>query len=273
MTAVSARRRLLEAGRLMIGAALGTSVVVSPMAIAQLPTSSSLPAISTIPLRPARAGVPRFDPRPCPDDLVIPSALDQTSVSCGSVTVPQNRADPTAKLAPIVLPVVVYAAATARNRTPLIFLAGGPGESAIEVVSQVFLTTPAGQVIMRERPVIAFNQRGFGDDSSSTNPTLGPLIYRPRATRVESVKSISDSARLIAKRLRARGIDPQFFTTLNAVDDIKDVADALGYEKIVLFGSSYGTRIALQFMRRHGDMVEAAILDGVAPPSDTTVFS
>ena len=215
---------------------------------------------------------PRFDPRTCPDDLVVPNALDQTAVSCGSVTVPQDRSDPGAKLARVVLPVVVYAAPSARNRTPLVFLAGGPGEPAIEVVSQIFLATPAGQVIVRERPVIAFNQRGFGEDTSETNPMLGDLSYRPRATRVESVKSISDSARNIAKRLRARGVDPRFFTTLHAVDDIRDVVRALGYERVVLFGSSYGTRLALQFMRRYGDMVEAVILDGVAPPSDTGVF-
>ena len=215
---------------------------------------------------------PRFDPRPCPDDLVVPSTLDHTSVSCGSVTVPQDRSDPGAKLAHVVLPVVVYAAASARNRTPLVFLAGGPGEPAIDVVSQIFLATPAGQVIVRERPVIAFNQRGFGDDSTATNPTLGELAYRPRATRVESVKAIADSARGVGKRLRARGIDPRNFTTLHAVDDIRDVVRALGYERVVLFGSSYGTRVALQFVRRYGDMVEAAILDGVAPPSDTGVF-
>src|SRR5262245_37806603 len=156
---------------------------------------------------------PRFDPRTCPDDLIVPNALDQTAVSCGSVTVPQDRSDPGAKLARVVLPVVVYAAPSARNRTPLVFLAGGPGEPAIEVVSQIFLATPAGQVIVRERPVIAFNQRGFGDDTTATIPTLGELAYRPRATRVESVKSISDTARSVAKRLRARGVDPRFFTT------------------------------------------------------------
>src|SRR5689334_22488713 len=207
MTAVLTRRKHVT-GR-MVALSLGLCLDVSSIALAQAP--ASLPAVSLIAARPAAvAFTPRFDPRPCPDDLVVPSTLDHTSVSCGSVTLPQDHANPSAKLAPIVLPVVVYSAATARNRTPLVFLAGGPGEAALEVVSQVFLATPAGQVIVRERPVIAFNQRGFGDDTSATNPTLGALIYRPRATRDESVKSIADSARLIAKRLRARGIEPQF---------------------------------------------------------------
>ena len=216
---------------------------------------------------------PRFDPRPCPDDLVVPTNINRSSVSCGTVTVPQDREHPNAKLAPVVLPVVVYAAESARNRTPLLFLAGGPGEPAIEIVTETFLATPVGQVLVRERPVIAFNQRGFGPASSGTSPALGPLVYRPHATRSESIQSISDSARSLAGRLRKEGVEPRFFTTLHAVDDVPDVLHALGYERVVLFGTSYGTRMALQIMRTHGDIVEAAILDGVAPPKDTNVFS
>src|SRR6185503_6877116 len=100
----------------------------------------------------------------------------------------------------------------------------------------------------------------------------GQLGYSWRATREESIQALVDSARLVRERLRARGVEPQFFTTLRAVDDVYDVVRALGYERVVLFGGSYGTRVALQVMHRYPAMVEAAILDGVAPPPATELF-
>ena len=42
---------------------------------------------------------------------------------------------------------------------------------------------------------------------------------------------------------------------------------ALGYERINLYGGSYGTRAALVYMRRHGDRVRTATLMGIAPIS------
>ena len=49
------------------------------------------------------------------------------------------------------------------------------------------------------------------------------------------------------------------------MDDLDDVRAFLGYDKINIYGGSYGTRAGLVYMRQHGDRVRAAILDGVAP--------
>jgi pimeloyl-ACP methyl ester carboxylesterase len=215
---------------------------------------------------------PTFVAGACPRDFRIPAGVDSSWVQCGSVTVPQDRQQPSAKLAPVVLPVTVYRAPSANNPVPIVFLAGGPGEPAIDVAAELFMATPTGQLLARERPIIAFNQRGFGSSSSGTSPDLGVLSYRWRATRDESIGTLVDSAKKISGRLRSRGVLLRNFTTLQAADDIRDVVQALGYKRVILFGTSYGTRVALQVMRRHPDFVEAAILDGVAPPQHTDVF-
>ena len=49
------------------------------------------------------------------------------------------------------------------------------------------------------------------------------------------------------------------------MDDLDDVRAFLGYDKINIYGGSYGTRAGLVYLRQHGDHVRAAILDGVAP--------
>ena len=45
-----------------------------------------------------------------------------------------------------------------------------------------------------------------------------------------------------------------------------DCAQALGAEQINFYASSYGTRVAQQYLRHHGTHVRTLILDGVVPP-------
>lgn len=59
--------------------------------------------------------------------------------------------------------------------------------------------------------------------------------------------------------------DVALYTTPMAMDDIDEVREALGYEKINLYGGSYGTRAELVYLRRHGERVRSAVLKGVAP--------
>src|SRR5262249_24980646 len=59
--------------------------------------------------------------------------------------------------------------------------------------------------------------------------------------------------------------DLALYTTSIAMDDLDDVRSALGYEKINIYGGSYGTRAGLVYLRRHGDPVREAVLVGVCP--------
>lgn len=58
-----------------------------------------------------------------------------------------------------------------------------------------------------------------------------------------------------------------YYTTVHAVQDLDAVRAALGYEKINLWGGSYGTRVALEYARRYPQQARTIILDGVAPVS------
>ncbi len=59
--------------------------------------------------------------------------------------------------------------------------------------------------------------------------------------------------------------DLRLYTTDMAVEDLNEVRRALGYEKINLYGGSYGTTVALVFLRKFSGNVRSAILAGVAP--------
>jgi pimeloyl-ACP methyl ester carboxylesterase len=219
------------------------------------------------------AGAPAFVEQSCTAVFGTFEHAKPSNARCGTVTVPQNRATPKdPRLVGVVLPVIVLEMPGATG-TPLLFLAGGPGESSIEAVQEVFLETSIGQLLMRQRPIIAFDRRGLSSPLGRTSPDLGLLVSGGRSKTPSVITSSIDSAKDASKRLRAQGVELKNFSTPEAIDDIRDVSKSLGFEKLVLFGVSYGTRDALQFMRRHPTMVESAILDGVAPPQTTALFN
>lgn len=219
----------------------------------------------------AKDSVPKFVELPCTAQWGVASG-PRSAVKCGTVTVPQNRKAPNdPKLMPVVLPVVVYTASGAKG-TPMFFLAGGPGESSIESVQRVFLDSPTGQAIARDHPIVAFDRRGYSPILGRATPDLGTVIFQARGKRDLAIAPLRDSLDRRGKELRRAGVDPKNFTTLAQVDDVADVARALNYSRVILFGVSYGTHESLLLMRNHPQLVESAVLDGVAPPSATQVL-
>jgi len=125
---------------------------------------------------------------------------------------------------------------------------------------------------MRERPIIAFDPRGHSPVFDRASPELGTILFRPRNPRSLAIAPLRDSLTKRYADLKKHGVDPSNFTTREVLGDIHDVAKALHYEKLVLFGVSYGSHYALRFMDEYPTMVEASILDAVAPPEATQLL-
>jgi pimeloyl-ACP methyl ester carboxylesterase len=68
---------------------------------------------------------------------------------------------------------------------------------------------------------------------------------------------------LLRDTAASRGIDLSAYNTLESADDVEILRRALGVDKIVLWGHSYGTHLALAVIKRHGDHVSRALLGGV----------
>ena len=56
--------------------------------------------------------------------------------------------------------------------------------------------------------------------------------------------------------------DPRFYASPQAADDLDDVRAALGYDRIDLYGGSYGATLAQYYLRQHGSHVRSVVLDG-----------
>ena len=173
---------------------------------------------------------------------------------CGTYEVWESRATREGrrlKLAVAVLP--------ARMRThepdPVVILAGGPGQGAISLASQVL---PLFARLNDSRDLLFVDQRGTG----ASNP-LDCEDEQEQPLQAAFEESLPE--RVVVKCLEQLDADPRQYVTSIAVEDLDEVRAALGYDKLDLWGGSYGTRVALEYVRRHGDHVRSMVLDGVAP--------
>lgn len=134
------------------------------------------------------------------------------------------------------------------RRGALVVLAGGPGQSASDAFG-----TGALSVLYpgyRNRDLIVFDQRGTGRSG----------VLRCRALERANLLYAGVAAGRCAERLGARRA---FYTSRDSVEDIEELRVALGYEKIALFGTSYGTKVALGYAHAHPASVERLVLDSV----------
>jgi len=182
------------------------------------------------------------------------SANGTAAARCGVLDVPEDRANPTGKHLAIHV-AVVPALRVTPERDPLFLLSGGPGQAA----SDMYLSLgPVFARIRQSRDLVIVDQRGTGKSNrlDCTLPDDSEMI----STDPEQLHALT------RKCIASLSGDPRFYTTSVAVRDLDEVREALGYERINLYGVSYGTRVAQHYMRRYPQRVRAAILDGVVPP-------
>jgi pimeloyl-ACP methyl ester carboxylesterase len=110
---------------------------------------------------------------------------------------------------------------------------------------------------------VLVDQRGTGRSSPLECEALKPDRDLATALEIDPVPK----ARACAAELAGKGIDVTQYTTDAFIDDLEDVRAALAYPRINLWGGSYGTRAAQQYLRRHANVIRSVVLDGVAPPS------
>ena len=188
-------------------------------------------------------------------ELEHPLRLTVLPAECGTLAVAENPHDPAGRH--ITLHIARVAAISRRKRLdPLFVLAGGPGATAT-----AFYAGLAGAFarIQRDRDIVLIDQRGTGESNALACPDDQPeLLYR------SSPEEIAADTRRCLSGLTTRA-DVAYYTTSVAVEDLELVRRALAYERINLYGISYGTRVAQHYLRRYPLRVRSLILDGIVP--------
>lgn len=138
---------------------------------------------------------------------------------------------------------------------PLVPIAGGPGQGTVEFYAA---TSGAFEKIRRNRDIVLLDQRGTGESARLDCDADDELIGNGY--------SAEETRRAAQDCLAQLQYDPRYFTTSVAVTDLETLRQALGYERLNLYGVSYGSRVAQHFARRYPDSTRSVILDGVVPP-------
>jgi pimeloyl-ACP methyl ester carboxylesterase len=178
----------------------------------------------------------------------------EREVKCGTVIMPEDPDSPASRSIEVRYAVVP---AVARNKEPdpMFVFAGGPGQAATKVARQVM---PVFAELNARRDLVFIDQRGTGRSN--------PLECDADETSLRSAFEPAQQIARLGQCLKSLAADPRQYATWIAVRDFEAVRARLGAEKVNLWGSSYGTRAALEYMRQYPQRVRTAVLDGVAPP-------
>ncbi|MFD2367517.1 alpha/beta fold hydrolase [Pseudoduganella sp. GCM10020061] len=190
-------------------------------------------------------------PKPNPGrSCHLPGA--EEALRCVTVNVPSNYGAKDGRAIALHVTVAPSFRENARQ-DPLFVLAGGPGQAGSDVLP--FLNA-AFQRARATRDIVLIDQRGTGRsgkldcESGSSEETM---------TEERALAELTACVR----NSKVRFAD---YTTANAAHDIERVRLALGYDKINVWGASYGTRLAQAYARAYPKAVRSLVLDGVAPP-------
>jgi pimeloyl-ACP methyl ester carboxylesterase len=191
----------------------------------------------------------RVELKPCDNPELTREVL------CGKYEVFEDRAAATGRK--IALNIVLLPALSAKPAPdPLFYLAGGPGGAATSYATEGFM-----KGLRRNRDVVLIDQRGTGKSNVLNCPSVGSREdmrgYFGEVMAPDRVRACRTELEKIANL--------KLYTTTIAMDDIDEVRAALGYDRINIYGGSYGSITALSYLRQHQDQVRAMAIFGVAP--------
>jgi len=189
--------------------------------------------------------------RPC--SLDSPFSRDSLEAQCTTFEVPEDRGNPQGRKIALNIALLAPDKPDGVLPDPVFFLAGGPGQSAVESYPQI---DAAFADVRKRRNVILLDQRGTGKSNL--------LSCEAPEGEDAGVEAMGAEAAACAATLSKKA-DLRHYTTTDAVADLDAVRQAIGAEKINLLGVSYGTRVAQQYAMRHPQSTRSIVLDSVVP--------
>ena len=176
---------------------------------------------------------------------------------CGTLVVPENRADPQSRL--IALPVTRIRARSERPGNPVFRLEGGPGKTNMKF--------SAASRMADGRDVVLVGYRGVDGSSVLDCPEVESALKHSTDLQGEtSFRAYGDALQSCADRLTDEGVDLAGYSLAQRVDDLEDARAALDYDRIDLVSESAGTRTAMIYSWRFPESIGRSVMIGVNPP-------
>ncbi|MBN1274194.1 MAG: alpha/beta fold hydrolase [Candidatus Aminicenantes bacterium] len=186
--------------------------------------------------------------------VMKPGTFQSYSADFGRILVPENRNKKNSRIIHLIF--IRICALEDNSAEPVFLLNGGPGKSNIRgLLSPVFFT---------HNDLVIVGYRGI--DTSvrleSTKVSEAMTIENPLSPL--GMQHISRIIKREFDRFKRNGVDIDGYTVLEVVDDIDLIRSALGYPKINLFSSSYGTILAYLYCQRYPEHANRNLMVGAS---------
>jgi len=189
----------------------------------------------------------------------------------GMMFVPANRSDKNSAVIGIELYRFKASGKAKPGTPPIFFLHGGPSFAGLERSLERLGTLEERWLpLLDVSDVVVVGQRGIG--SSKPNTIIDTTTNFPLDREVTE-EEVSAAIREVCAKEKAfweaQGVDLSGLTVIEAAADVNDVREALGYEKVIIWGGSFGSHWGMAVMRYYPEIVERAILRGMEGPNHT----
>jgi pimeloyl-ACP methyl ester carboxylesterase len=244
-TDTHSKDRTWTPGRII--ALLAIAVVAAGLAHARFAHPAGWAAV------PAGARAGQLTLKPC----TYPTETGDVRADCGTLVVPEHRADPTSRL--IALPVTRIRSRSPHPAEPIFRLEGGPGGTN--------MAFPFASRFTGHRDLVLVGYRGVDGSARLDCPEVGSARrHTADLLSASAQRATSRALRSCADRLRADGFDLAGYTLPERVDDLEAARRAMGYGRVDLLSESFGTRVALVYAWRHPNSIHRSVMVGANPP-------
>jgi pimeloyl-ACP methyl ester carboxylesterase len=190
----------------------------------------------------------------------------------GTIFVPVNRSDPGSGI--LALEVYRFKASEAAdpNTPPIFFLHGGPSFQGLEAeLGELGTFEEKWRPFLDVSDLVVLSQRGIGPSKPTTTMDI-TLAPEPLDEDLDQAKMVEEFQALLVSEREAwtsRGLDLSGFTIIEAAADVDDLRQALGYDKVTLWGGSFGSHWGMAVLRYYPETVERVVFRGMEGPDHT----
>jgi pimeloyl-ACP methyl ester carboxylesterase len=196
------------------------------------------------------------------DLTLVPGTFEARGVTYraddGTLVVAENRNAPGSRL--IALPVKRIRSPHPKPSEPILWLAGGPGESNMDFRPPAWLLAKHDFVLVGYRGVDGTPKLDSPEVAKAMRGINGNLLSP------ESIANLGRALAACAARLRSEGVDLAGYTIPETVADMETARQALGYERVDLLSGSYGTRVAQIYAYLHPERLHRSAMIAINPP-------
>lgn len=189
--------------------------------------------------------------------------LTNEKIQWGYLIVPENRAAVRNGRSLRIAVAVLKSKRGKPDNDPVVYIQGGPGGGTINGIKN-WLEHP----LRATRDIVLVDQRGTGFSEPEFCPDLGKVFFEILAKDLSPEQEMKErlaAAMRCRNDLLSRDVDLSAYNSAAVAADLNDLRAALGYARWNLYGSSYGTRVALTLMRDFPEGIRSVILDSAVP--------